>query len=744
MSRRPSLRRVARPGVLAALVWLGIGGDFASGTEQCRAAAARTDWREAARACQTSWERGAGDGDLVRLAKAEMHLGREDRALELASSALDGAHRASALQVVGIVLDRRGETARARAALREAAALFARRDAAGEVARAHYGLAGSHWSRAEYGDTLAELSASEAAASRARDARMLGHVALMRADVLRAVGDAASAERGYEDAARALASRSSDLAFVRLKQGIMRRDLGLRHLARTSFEEALTLARASGQGLAEQAALLNLAWDGHLAGEPARGFRYLAAWKGAPDFQYLFNRGALEADEGRLEDARASLVAALELAPSDDRLWEGWYARGRVEERLGDPASAARSYEEAVSAIERLYAELELTDLQPWVLPLRREPYEALFALHAREGRTGAALAALDSLTARSFLDSLIVAGRLDSERALADREALLEAWRALGARRESGAPRAGEGELVAIVEALDRVYVVHQHGAATSILDRGPAARARELASSFRADPAAEPAARELGALLLPEGLQAGDQPLTIVPSGSFSRLPFAALRHRGRFLVEHRDLALSPSLVRPEAWVSAARGSRGVVLADADGSLPAARAEAGEVARALGAELFLGADATAAALWDLGEVDVLHVALHGGVGEGGAWVRTADGVFTAHDALLSGVRARVVILAACSSAVSRRAEVSGSLAASFLANGSGAVIAAVASIDDRDTRALVRGLLENGVRERPVAALARAQRAMISIAPPRSWSYFVAYSMVGADAAE
>ncbi|KYF88287.1 hypothetical protein BE17_26085 [Sorangium cellulosum] len=97
----------------------------------------------------------------------------------------------------------------------------------------------------------------------------------------------------------------------------------------------------------------------------------------------------------------------------------------------------------------------------------------------------------------------------------------------------------------------------------------------------------------------------------------------------------------------------------------------------------------------------------------------------------------LASKVRADVVVLASCSSASTRHEEMWGSLAAAFLANGSGAVIATLGSVDDADARAVVTSLYRNGVTDDPVRALAAAQREMARSVPPRRWASFVAYSV-------
>ena len=112
------------------------------------------------------------------------------------------------------------------------------------------------------------------------------------------------------------------------------------------------------------------------------------------------------------------------------------------------------------------------------------------------------------------------------------------------------------------------------------------PAAEVAQLAGRWLADPADLDRAAQLGDLLLPQDpllrelLVAADRPL--------DGLPFAALRRRGRWLVEDHEIAYVPGLnalaVLREPR-SAAPG-RPVVLGDPHGDLDAAAREAREVA--------------------------------------------------------------------------------------------------------------------------------------------------------------
>ena len=171
-------------------------------------------------------------------------------------------------------------------------------------------------------------------------------------------------------------------------------------------------------------------------------------------------------------------------------------------------------------------------------------------------------------------------------------------------------------------------------------------------------------------------------------------------------------------------------------LVLADADASLLAAREEAAQVGKSLGVMPFTASAATRDRLLAHPSLHVLHLATHAGIDADGAWMRLADGRWTAHDVLASKLRADVVVLAGCSSATTRQSEMWGSLAAAFLANGSSAVIATLGSVDDADARSLVTRIYQHGVTDDPVRALSAAQRELARTLSPRRWAGFVAYS--------
>jgi tetratricopeptide (TPR) repeat protein len=704
---------------------------------RCSAAIDRGHWRDAQEACAESHARDRDPGSAVSLARAELQLGNDAEALRLVQSLLDGPLRADALSVLGLSLDRQGDRQGARDAFYEAIALFGQRGAHLELARSWYALAGSYWRDRQLVDARCALDMAAEHATTVNDQRMLGLVSLMRGDVMRAVGDARSAEQEYEAAALALAGRPTEMAFVDLKLGILRQEANLVHLSDVSFERALSQAEAVGNQDAAIAAKQNLAYNAHLQGNAAAGFARIADWQGPFDFSHYSIRAALEADEGLLADALVSIDLALSVARSGD-VWSGELERGRILEGLGDDAAARQSYERSIALVERSRRDMDVSELQPWMIPRRRRPYEALLASFVRAGESERALNVLEAFSARSFVDTLIANGAVFST--VAQAEDIASTWRQLGFAAGGGetlTAALADREVIIPVEVLDRLLVAYKApGAAVVFVDRGSAAPLRALAATFAANPDDGEAAAALANALIPAGVVASERTLHIVASGWLAEIPFAALRRDGHYLIEQRPLAFAPSLrtFGDRYREPVPRGA--LVVADADGDLPAARAEATEVAESLGTRALVTGDATRAPIENANALALLHVAAHSGLDGSGAWIRLADGPWSTDEILYSGARAAVVVLAACSSGSTRHQELWGSLAVAFLANGSGAVISAVGSVDDADTREVMRALYRANVREQPVHALATAQRELSGRLPAHAWGRFFVYS--------
>jgi CHAT domain-containing protein len=151
-------------------------------------------------------------------------------------------------------------------------------------------------------------------------------------------------------------------------------------------------------------------------------------------------------------------------------------------------------------------------------------------------------------------------------------------------------------------------------------------------------------------------------------------------------------------------------------------------------DVATRVGVAPHAGDRATIAALRGAARARVLHVAAHGGLNAGGAYLSLADGEVTSTDIVTWRLAPRLVVLASCASGARPSGSMWGALGGAFLAAGSEAVIATLWSVEDQATAALVRAFYAAGGAEDPVRALAVAQREAITAgASPRQWSSFV-----------
>jgi len=149
----------------------------------------------------------------------------------------------------------------------------------------------------------------------------------------------------------------------------------------------------------------------------------------------------------------------------------------------------------------------------------------------------------------------------------------------------------------------------------------------------------------------------------LIVVPSGPWHHVPFAALPHRGARLVEHVQIALTPTLGLLAPKMRRARGAP-LVCGFADANAPSIDREATTVAAALPrSRCLLGDDATFAAVRARPRPACLHVAAHGRHrvdAPAMSGVRLADGWLRAADLSTLDLRGSLVVLSGCDTGVS------------------------------------------------------------------------------------
>ncbi|MFG1607773.1 CHAT domain-containing protein [Actinoplanes sp. NPDC049265] len=224
----------------------------------------------------------------------------------------------------------------------------------------------------------------------------------------------------------------------------------------------------------------------------------------------------------------------------------------------------------------------------------------------------------------------------------------------------------------------------------------------------------------------------------MVLVPLGDLAAVPWHAARDRdGTRAVEVATFSYAGSarlLCQNAGRPPVAAEAPALIVADPDGDLPDARAEAGAIRAAFlpSATLLEGGEATSGAVrgWlAAGGGAVLHLACHGTVRAGvdGSFLSLGGGRLTAHD-ILRGRRTTeigLVALAACTTGVPSGAyDEAFSLTTAFLVAGTRSVFGSLWAVPSDSTSLLMfmahHYLWAEG--KRPVDALNHAQRWMLN----------------------
>ncbi|HEY3606115.1 MAG TPA: CHAT domain-containing protein [Pseudonocardiaceae bacterium] len=268
-----------------------------------------------------------------------------------------------------------------------------------------------------------------------------------------------------------------------------------------------------------------------------------------------------------------------------------------------------------------------------------------------------------------------------------------------------------------------------HPLGAAadtTGLLDRLPFALHRMARHTVRADSRAaagallRDTAARLDNLLLRPLPELGDRPLVIVPTGPLHSLPWSILPS-----CVGRPVSVAPSATLWHETATRGRQTGDGVLVAAGPNLPGGHREAIAVAAVHDTKPLVGACATTAAvLAGFDGADLVHLAAHGTLSREHPLFSSLllhDGPLVGYDLERLARLPATVVLAACDSG--RSVVLAGDellgLGATFLARGTGALIASVVPVPDAETAplmvALHRGLATGHA---PADALAAAQR--------------------------
>lgn len=734
-----------------------------SGVQSCLDLMAAEQYREAAERCGQVYTAERDPRAGAAAARAHYFLDQRDKALAWVERLKkDGKIQPGVWSLAAMIHERQGEVEIAEKEYRSDLALHRAASNHRLMADALIRLFSLYWQQTRYREAF--LCASEALekAAKAQDELLKARSAEALYTVLYEVGDHEGARRALETARGAVGE--DDLkgrARLLANRGILLFDEGRPALARRDFEKALELGAGSADEFFRRVHL-NLTETCLALGETGQAARHLeAAWRHAePDdpeaTSLLYYRARVEFARSRFEPAAQALTKALNADPIPEWAWDLQYRRGLLEEARGNLLAAEEAYGKSIEIVEDMRRSLSFDELKTWLLDKKRQPFESLFRLQARSGRAIDALATAERAQARTFLDVFLhdsSAAGLPSSRPWSSGASLerMEALESLlPAMNESpvAVPRpisqvlsAFEGrDGLVYFEAEDGLWLIVVAGRRVRLQAlAAPAAEVRRLGDRFLAHPEDAGTAERLGQILLPPAsLPVKGRAIYVVADGMLGKLPFAALRREGRYLVEDHAVVFIPSLSALATLEDRRAGMPGPprVLADPLGDLPAAAAEGTAVAKILATTVQAKGQATSGELAKASRARTLHLATHTGLGPRGPWLQLADRRVSAAEIVAGRIGPPTVVLASCASGVRTGRQMWGSLGASFLAAGSRAVVASLWSLDDQPAREFIlRFYAERGADD-PAGALARAQRVAIRRGEsPIHWAPFVVF---------
>ena len=728
MARAVATGAVATGALAGLLIWWSARVTMSACEEEVRSG----DPRRGVEICREHYAQTQDPHDLIWAAKADLLLGKNDEATQLAQDQLAGPWYGDAHAILSYIAVLEGSAIDAR--VHAVSALVAHTFAGDERGRAgdFTALSQAAW---KAGDFTAALQAADEAL---RLARRLGDRAreyaahMARADALRRNGDAGGAAQALLSAIER-ASGPCELAWAHLKSGLCKMEAQQPGLARSELAMAEQANQACGSPEVLEAVKLNEAWLLWRTDRAAALARLDTITKSRGEkVETLLLRGYLAADQGKLEEADDYLVRAEGMiAPDADWRWELVHARAELAELRRTPIDNLRA-ENHYRCAMKMVADLRTTARarSAYLVASHRAPYDGLIALLARQRRWHEVLEVVLELDASDMLRATADESVVSDHRVLdlgppasglatppaVTVEDVLPAWRSRDlvvviapARRR-------------IAPGNERVYRLQITGGQVTGEDVGDASLARTSAAALHANPAKSEAARVLGRMIVPPGPSSAT--LHVLAIGALGTVPLAALRDDGGLTIIGQR-----SLVRVLGLYANGPESRGAgpaaVIANPRGDLLSAAAEGTIAAAALGSSARVSGwgtllPATRAEFWAAQDASVLHIAGH--VMQRDRWrvLLLADGEVGPAEMVQRRLAPRIAVLAGCGSAAAQDEEGWGSIAAALLASGTSVVIATDRSVDDAATLVLMRDFYaQQDWRTDPARALARVQQA-------------------------
>ena len=694
--------------------------------------------------CQREYE---GTKDPVAgkfLADALRRSGNLDAAQAIANDLLGTSVRGEALQVLGKIATTQNRIDDAIRQLQEARRLHRVQGNHIELARDDQALVRILEDQEQYAEALQTIDEGISEARAGKDERTEGYCHMLAARVLMNVGYFEASHQELDRAKEQLPGERELAQLYRVK-GDLEQDVAHAPTQAThekqavaAFELSLEYAKRAQLTSVMASIHLNLAYSLAELGRTDEADRHVAE-------AGVLDRTGAYADQRKQLAARIayhrknySLASSLNeqqyaVIKNDDELVDICVMQTRIALTTNDVAAAVLWAQRGVQLVEEVRAKQTLSELRPWVLASRREPYELLFIAYARAERIGDAIKVFDQWQGRTLLDRM-ARPQSDPQPALSSTAARVQSlgrWLPVVSKaplmvgdEQAALETLRTIDLLGLAVADRHLWRLTSVHGRFSLVDLGPYENLREPLERFLATPTDATTASQLGELLLPEDIaRQTPESLYVVLDAPLAGLPFVALRRGGQPLIALRPVLRAPRL--PVASTCEPRPDKhtAMVLADAAGDLPDARRESSKVASQFGTTPLVGAAATSTALFSAKSDPVLHIAVHADVDAGGGILKLHDREVSAAEISASKLGPNLVVLSACSTARARDPEMAGALSMAFLAGGSEHVIATLRRVSDAGALELTsRFYSERGADgpEGPVRVLAKIQAAL------------------------
>jgi tetratricopeptide (TPR) repeat protein len=707
--------------------------------------------------CQREYERtgepiiGAYFADVLR------RTGNTRGATAVANGLLGTPVRADALQILGkiAVEQRRGDDA---IKLLEDARQLHR--AAGnhlQLARDDMAIATIQSERAQYGGALQTMDEAISQARLGGDAVTEAYCHMTAARMLIRVGYFEAAHSELDRAASGISS-DRDLAQLWFVRGVLdheavRMPPGRTHYiqAVAEFERSLELAQRAGLTTVFLNLHLNLASSLADLGRTDDADRHLSEAAALDsDNTYEVQRHEIAARiayrRGNYSLASSLNTQVYPMIEDNDERIDVCVMQARIALAARDFAVAELWAARGVENAEQIRAAQTLSELRPWVLSTRREPFEVLFSIYARGNRIKEALGVFDRWQGRTLLDEMARPSTESSPglETTATRIQRLGQWLPVA----SMAPTMNTDaqavlqtlekiDLIALAVSEGRVWRFTGIHGRLELNDLGNLDDLRHRFDQFSTQPTNPAHADVLGALILPSDvMRKTSEPLYVLLDAPIGELPVVALRRGDQPLIAVRPVLRTPRFPVVDACARRSDVGGAVILADAAGDLPEARGESTRIASLLGTTPLIGARTTSAALFAARSAQLVHIAVHADVDDHGGVLRLYDRSVSAAEISANKLGPARVVLSSASTARSSDPEFARALSTAFLAGGSDLVVATVRPVTDAGARELMQRFYDGGGASDPIHALARVQ-AQLAKTDNKDWHEFAVFGV-------